>query len=318
VAMADINDVRPSSISHIIGQQSVVEQIRVGIESAFADHKKFDHALLVGGPGLGKTATAQIIAAEMCSDYLEVLGQSVKNLGDLNAVLLAATDKSVVFIDEAHELDRSMQTALYLALDQRKVLLSGNRKGNMPAGIPLADFTLLLASTDEYSLLQPMRDRMKLVLQFEFYSTEELAQILRHRIKSLGWWVVDETLPLIAERSRGTPRLALRLLQSCRRVCRAEGESTITQAHLDRACKLEQIDFLGLGPTEQKYLSILGEGPNRLNVLASRIGLPSRTIAQVTEQFLIRAGLVVKDHLGQRKLTRLGQEHLTNSSPIDV
>ena len=164
--MSDLNDVRPSSIRHIVGQHSVVDQVTTAIEAAFADGKKFDHALLVGGPGLGKTATAQIIAAEMATEFIEVLGQSMKNVGDLNAVLLAATDKAIVFVDEAHQMDRSLQTALYLALDQKKVLLSGNRKGNMPAGIPLNNFTLLLATTDEFCLLQPLRDRMKLILQY--------------------------------------------------------------------------------------------------------------------------------------------------------
>lgn len=316
--MTDINDVRPSSIRHIVGQQNVVAQVSTAIEAAFCDNVGFPSAALFGGAGLGKTTTAQIIAAEMATDYIEILGQSVKNLGDLNAVLLAATDKAVVFVDEAHELDRSMQTALYLALDQRKVALPGSRKGNMPSSIPLGDFTLLLATTDEYCLLQPLRDRMKLVLRFEFYSVDELTQIVRHRIKSLGWWVVDEVLPFIAQRSRGTPRLALRLLQAARRVCRAEGESTITKAHLDRACQLEQIDLLGLGPIEQKYLRILGEGPNRLNVLASMLGLPPRTVSQVTEQFLIRAGLVVKDDQGRRLLTTMAREHLATSRQQDA
>jgi Holliday junction DNA helicase RuvB len=107
--------------------------------------------------------------------------------------------------------------------------------------------------------------------------------------------------------------LALRLLQACRRVCRAEGQSTITLAHLGRACQLEQIDALGLGPTEQQYLRILADGDSRLNVVASRLGLPARTVSQVTEPFLIRAGLVVKDDQGRRQLTALGREHLAGS-----
>jgi Holliday junction DNA helicase RuvB len=124
--------------------------------------------------------------------------------------------------------------------------------------------------------------------------------------------------PLIAQRSRGTPRLALRLLQACRRVCRAEGENAITIDHLDRACLLEQIDPLGLGPTEQQYLRILAEGTSRLNVIASRLGLPARTVAEVTEAFLIRAGLVAKDDQARRQLTAEGREHLSNNRPSGV
>ena len=305
----DINDARPTSVRHLIGQPSVVEQIVVALDSAQQDNRKFDHSLLVGPPGIGKTAASQIIAAEMGTDFLDVLGQSINSVADLNALLLQATDKAVVFVDEAHELDKSLQTALYLALDQRRVLLQGSRKGSTPIAVPIKDFTLLLASTDEFQLLQPLRDRMRLNLRFHFYKPEDLEQIARHRTRSLGWEVEESVLPQIAQRSRGVPRLALRLLQSARRVARAGGESFVTLAHLERACQLEQIDGLGLGPTEQQYLGILLEGPTRLNMLASRLGLPTRTVAEVTEPFLIRAGLVVKDDQGRRQLSAEGRIH---------
>ncbi len=308
----DINDIKPTSINHIIGQRSVVEQVKVALDAAQQDGRKFDHALLVGGPGLGKTQVAQIIGLhEMGTDYLEILGQSIKNVADLNALLLSVPEnRAVVAIDEAHELPKPLQTALYLALDKQRVIIPGTRKGSTPITVPIADFSLLLATTDEYMLLQPLRERMRLVLRFEFYTVEELVQILRHRLKALQWDVEEEVLPMIAGKSRGVPRLALRLAQAARRVCRADGEDRITVAHLERACVLEQIDSLGLGPTEQKYLRILGEGPTRLNVLASLLGLPARTVSQVTEPFLVRAGLIVKDDQGRRTLTVQGREHL--------
>lgn len=305
----DINEARPSSVQHLIGQQSVKEQVLVALDSAQQDNKKFDHALLVGPPGMGKTAAAQIISAEMGTDFLEILGQSLKGISDLNALFLEATDRAVVFIDEAHELDKSLQTALYLALDQRRVLLHGSRKGSTPVAIPIQDFTLLLASTDEYQLLQPLRDRMRLTLRFQFYPPEDLDKIARMRAAALGWEVEPAVFTMIAQRSRGTPRLALRLLQAGRRVARAEASDVITVAHLERACALDGIDQLGLGPTEQQYLNILLEGPTRLNMLASRLGLPTRTVAEVTEPFLIRAGLVVKDDQGKRQLSAEGRDH---------
>lgn len=304
----EINDIGPSSLKHLIGQKSVIAQVSVALEAAFADNKKFDSALLVGPAGVGKSALAGVIAQEMAADFHEVIGQSIKAPADLNALLLEAKPKDVVHIDEAHELKKPFQTALYLAIDQKKLFINGTR--SKPQGLPIADFTLLLSTTDEYCLLQPLRDRMKLVLRFEFYSEDELALIVRHRSHALGWAVEDAVIPLIAQRSRGTPRLALRLLQSCRRVCRAEGNALITLVNLERACELEQIDGLGLGPTEQRYLRILAEGPTRLNVVASMIGLPARTVSQVAEPFLIRAGLVVKDDQGKRLLTARGREHV--------
>jgi len=255
---------------------------------------------------------ANVIAAEMATDFYEVLGQTIATSADLNALLLQAEDKAVVHIDEAHELPKPIQVALYLALDKRKVFITGTKSVH---AIPIADFCLLLSTTDEYCLLQPLRDRMRLVLRFDFYPETDLTKQLHHRIAALGWQVDAELLPLIAQRSKGTPRLALRLLQSCRRVCRAVGEETITVEHLRRACVLEQIDDLGLGATEQQYLRLLNEGPLRLNLIASSLGLPARTVSQVTEPFLVRAGLVTKDDQSRRQLTAAGYEHVSNSRP---
>ena len=305
----DINEARPSSVTHLIGQPSVKDQITVALDSAQQDNRKFDHALLVGPPGMGKTAASQIIAAEMGTDFIEVLGQSLKGVADLNVLLLQATDRAVVFIDEAHELEKTLQTALYLAVDQRLILLQSSRKGSMPAAVPIQDFTLLLATTDEYQLLQPLRDRMRLTLRFQFYSPDDLEKIARMRASSLGWEVEPEVFSMSSIRSKGTPRLVLRLLQAAHRVARAEASDVITAAHLERACTLDGIDHLGLGQTEQQYLGVLLEGPTRLNMLASRLGLPTRTVASVTEPFLIRANLIVKDDQGRRQLTAEGREH---------
>lgn len=313
----EINDVAPSSIRHLIGQRGVIDQVAVALDAAQMDGKKFEHSLLVGPPGLGKSALAAIIAQEMATGFHEVLGQAIACPADLHALLLAAKDRDVIHVDECHELGKPYQTALYLALDKRKIVLSGS-KGNSPQSLPLADFSVLLSTTDEYCLLQPLRDRARLVLRFDYYLPRELVTLLDQRAKALGWEVHEELLPLIAERSRGTPRLALRLLQSCRRVCRSQGESVITFGHLTRACDLEQIDELGLGPMEQKYLHAVADGNSRLNVIASLLGLPSRTVAEVTEPFLIRAGLLVKDDQGRRQLTAKGRKHATGENNIDI
>jgi Holliday junction DNA helicase RuvB len=314
----EINDVAPTSLTHLIGQRSVVEQVRVALDAAQQDGLPFPSALAVGPAGTGKSQTAKIIAREMAADFHEVLGQSVASPADFNALLLGAKNRDVVLIDEAHELEREYQTSLYVAIDQKRIFLQGGRTGRIPQSIPLHDFTLLLATTDEFKLLQPLRDRMKVLLRFGFYSVGELVELLKQRTRALRWAVDEKVLAPIAQRSRGTPRLALRLLQACRRVCRSEGENAITLAHLDRACALEQIDGIGLGSSEQQYLSILAEGASRLNVIASRLGLPSRTVAEVTEPFLIRAGLVMKDDQGRRQLTAEGREHLSQSRTTGV
>ena len=285
----------------------------MALDAARHDGSKFPSALLTGAAGLGKSQLALCISSEMGTDFIEVLGQAIREPADLNAVLLSATERAVVHIDECHELDKEFQVALYLAIDKRKVILT-TRTSRGPQAIPLADFSLLLSTTDEYALLQPLRDRMKLALRFSYYSEAELVEVLRRRGRALGWRVDDEVPPRIARRSRGTPRLALRLLQACRRVCRADGDSTITAGHLGRACELGGgIDRLGLGPVDQQYLAVLADGTNRLNVIASRLGLPSRTVAEVVEPYLIRISLLVKDDQGRRELTAEGREHLSQS-----
>jgi Holliday junction DNA helicase RuvB len=205
-------------------------------------------------------------------------------------------------------MSKEHQTALYLALDKKKIIVQG---GKSPMSLPLADFTLLLSTTDEYGLLQPCRDRMKLLLRFQFYSEAELTEVLRHRSRALRWNVDEAVFPEITKRAKQTPRLALRLLQSCRRCARADGETTITLQHLHKACSLEQIDDFGLGPTETTYLQILTNGATRLNVIASILSLPSRTVSEVTEPFLIRAGLILKDDQGRRQLTQAGYDHVS-------
>ena len=198
----DINDTSPTSLSHLIGQRSVIEQVKVALDAAQQDGRKFDHALCVGGPGLGKTQICQVIGQEMATDYLEFLGQSITSVADLNAVLLSATDRAIVTVDECHELPKSVQTALYLALDRKKVILQAGKTGGTPISIPIANFSLLLATTDEYQLLAPLRDRMRLILRFEFYTVEELRRFFGI---VLDHWVGNATKPCC----RGSPNGAV-------------------------------------------------------------------------------------------------------------
>jgi Holliday junction DNA helicase RuvB len=311
--MAEVSDAGPGSLNDMIGQTSVMAQVAVALSAASADATKFPHAILCGPPGVGKSQTAAIIARAMNTKLHEILGQTIKSAAELNCLLLEVEeDRTIVHIDEAHEIDRVYQTALLYALDQRRVFLQGSKAGAQ--SIPISDFTLLLSSTDEHRLVQPLRDRMKLVLRFEFYSTEELTAILSQRSRALDWTVDERVLPFIAERSRGTPRLALRLLQACRRVCRAERATEITLDHMRRAFLMEEIDHLGLGRLEQQYLDFLVTGGSALWAIASTLGLPPRTVSLVVEPFLMRQGLVVKDERNRRQLTKKGREHLSRKA----
>lgn len=316
---AEVNAARPSAIDALVGQQAVVEQVRVALDAARADARPFDHALLVGPAGCGKTTVAHCVAREVGGTLHEVLGQTLETPADLNFLLLGARNRDVVFVDEAALTPPEQQHSLLLALDQGKLLLGGGRTGRSPQSIPLARFTLLLATTDEYRLLAPLTQRMKMCLRFTFYGEAELVELLGQRCHALGWPVDPGVLPRVARRSRGTPRLALRLAEAAWRVARSRGEARITAAFLRRACDLEGIDPLGLDATQQDYLRVVAGGAGRLNVIASRLGLPARTVSEVVEPYLIRSGLVEKDESSKRLLTQRGREHfLAPSRPEAV
>ena len=306
----NVNDYRPESITHFQGQAGVLDQVLVALDAAHQDGRSFDHAIMTGGPGLGKTEIARLISLEMGTDHFEFPAGSIKNVIDLNSILLAATDRAVITFDESHELPKSVQTALLIALDKQVVTLQGTRKGSVPVNVPISDFTLLLCTTEEYLVLQPLRDRMRLNLKFEPYPDDDIVQILLKRSLGLGWDVENTVLDKIARRSRGVPRLGLRLLQSSHRVSRSQGQKVISLSNLERACELEELDHRGLGSVENKYLQMLLDGPARLNVIASQLQAPARTVADVIEPYLIRSGLVVKDDQSKRHLTADGREHV--------
>jgi holliday junction DNA helicase RuvB len=308
--MSDINDVQPTSLKHLESksQNAMLEMVRLSLDVCFQDGVRFPHSSLVGAPGLGKSALAQTIASELCVPYKEVLGQTIRTPADLNALLLGATDKSIVFVDESDTLPVPIMTALFLALDKRTLFLSSS--GSVQS-LPLADFTLLLATTEEYGMLQPLRDRMRLTLRFQFYCEEDLQRMVLMRAKSLGWEIEEGCVAYISHRSRGTPRIAFNILQSAHFVSRSEGSDTITFAHLHKACQLAGLDERGLNmATDVKYLSLLRDGEKPLNVLASHLGLPSRTLTMVIEPYILRAGFMEKGTQSKRFLTAKGREHL--------
>jgi Holliday junction DNA helicase RuvB len=313
--MKEINDVAPTSLSHVAceSNRSVIEQCRVAIDAAFQDDRRLDDILLTGPPGVGKSSLSFVLAQEMAVPFHEVLGQNLRSPADLNNLLLSCESKAICLIDEIHEAPPAIQTALYMALDKRQIMVRG---GSSIQAIPVADFTLIAATTEPYEILEPLRQRAKLHLELSFLAEGDLVTVVERRCRALSWDIESQVLPEIARRARGVPRLALRLTASARRVARADGRTLITAADLERACALEQLDSLGLGPLEQKYMQLLMEGPKRVNVLASMLGVPAKTLSTVTEPFLLRAKLVCKDDASRRQLTPDGRRHALGNDTL--
>jgi Holliday junction DNA helicase RuvB len=313
----DINDVRPTSISHMVGQPGIVERVKVALDAAHMDGTPFPHTLAVGPAGTGKTQLAHLIAQEMQTDFFETLGESLSNAAQLNQFLLAGTqnDRSVLHVDEGQSIPKSQQTRLLIALSANKLVYEGN---NGPQSIPLGRFTLIISSTEQWSLLPPLISRMR-IFAFSFYSATELATLLQRRVMGLGWEVESGVLEEIAKRGLGIPRQSLSLLQSSRMVARSEGHTIIRRADMERAFALEGIDDVGLGPVERAYLQRLEKsGASRLNVISSSLGLPSRTIQTNIESTLIRLDLISKTNSGARELTKAGRDHLARNRPISA
>ncbi|HEY8668473.1 MAG TPA: AAA family ATPase [Tepidisphaeraceae bacterium] len=307
----DVSSTSPVSLDSFVGQTHVVEAVQVGLDACRQDGTRFPHSLFVGPPGLGKSNLVQIIAQELGVELRETLGQTLVQSSDLAALLLEAEDQQIIFIDEADELAGEHQTLLYRALAERKLFLQRGRGGKAARSLDLENFTLILASNHESRLARPLVDRFKMLCRFEFYASPEILRLLEDRIAALGWQCEEEVLSLLAQRSRGVPRLALRLLESARRTSRSQGADILCVQHFDRMCRIEGIDQRGLDRTERAYLHILATAkvPVRLGVIADRLGLPSRTISGVIEAFLVRQGLISRSDDG-RQLTEEGASYI--------
>lgn len=215
----------------------------------------------------------------------------------------------ILFLDEIHELSLPVQISLYRAVEDRKLFLSGNRKA-----VSLPPFCSIGATTDEFSLTTSMRDRFKILIRLTHYSQDEMTRLIRQRAKRLGWAIDDNSVGELARRSRGVPRLAVRLLDAAKRQASADSSDAIEADHVRRMLEIEGVDALGFDLTEQKYLQLLREyqGPVRLNVIATHLGLPRQTI-EMLEQDFIRLGLIDKTEKG-RILTSQGFAHLRTTA----
>ena len=307
--MRDLADTEPDSIYQMIGQTQVKNQVITAIDAAQQDGGRFESPILCVGPGgCGKSQTAKCIANMLGADFRVVLAQALKTTGDVAACFLEQKAGSVLLLEEASGLSDAVQLAMYLAIDLKKVYVPGRTRA--PVALDLEPFILLLNSTHEFTLNDSLRQRCRIILRFQHYAEEELRLIAKQRASALGWVVAEDVFVEAARRGRGTPRLVLRLLNASQRTARSQGANIVTMDHFRKTCILEAVDNKGLDVNEQRYLQILLEGPQRVNVIASKMGLPRKTVQDVIEgDYLLRSSLIAKEEDSRRVLTPDGLRH---------
>ncbi|MBD66810.1 MAG: Holliday junction branch migration DNA helicase RuvB [Halobacteriovoraceae bacterium] len=295
---------RPKDFSEYIGQKRVVENIELMVKSANKRNAAMDHVLLSGPPGLGKTSLAMIIAQELGSELHVVSGPAIEKKGDLAAVLTNLQPKDVLFIDEIHRMHISVEEILYSAMeDFRLDILIGQGASARTMQIDLVPFTLIGATTRSGLLSNPLRDRFMAHLHFEYYSAEDLSIILNNNSHKLHVKLEDKAKLEIASRSRGTPRIANRILRRVRDYALIEEHDQVEFKDVEKAMELLDIDSLGLDSMDRKILTVIKEyyqnGPVGIDALCATLGEDKNTIEEVYEPFLLQEGLLLRTPRGR-------------------
>ncbi|HEU0130145.1 MAG TPA: Holliday junction branch migration DNA helicase RuvB [Mycobacteriales bacterium] len=310
---------RPRTLDEFVGQERVREQLSVVIESARLRGTAPDHLLFSGPPGLGKTSLAMIVAAEMGVPIRVTSGPAIERAGDLAAVLTAVAAGEVLFIDEVHRMSRPAEELLYGAMEDFRIdVVVGKGPGATAIQVPLEPFTLIGATTRSGLLTGPLRDRFGFVGRMEFYEPEELERVLARSARLLGVRIEDGGRAEIARRSRGTPRIANRLLRRVRDFAEVRGDGDVTEAVARAALTLYDVDLLGLDRLDRAVLDAVvrrfGGGPVGLGTVAVAVGEEPETVETVAEPFLVRAGLLARTPRG-RVATPAAWAHLGLAPP---
>jgi len=305
---------RPTSLHDFVGQAKVVSQVSLIIQAAILEKRTPDHILLAGPPGLGKTTLAMIVAKESDRTLRLSSGPAIQSAGDLAAVLSSLEPGDVLFIDEIHRLSRPAEEMLYLAMEDFRVdVMVGKGPGASSISLDIAPFTLVGATTRSVMLPTPLRDRFGFTAFLEFYDVAELAQVIDKSAKKLGIEIGSTAVSELAKRSRGTPRIANRLLKRVRDYAAVNKHSSVSTATVDSAMELFAVDSLGLDRVDRDLLRLLAEKfntrPVGLSTLAVALGEEPETIEAVIEPFLIRSGLLARTQRG-REITQAGIDHL--------
>ncbi len=305
---------RPRALKDYLGQEKAKENLKVYMDAAKGRGEPLDHVLLYGPPGLGKTTLAGIIAAEMGVDIRVTSGPAIEKQGDLAALLTNLNEGDVLFIDEIHRLSRQVEEILYPAMEDNAIdIIIGKGPSARSIRLELPHFTLVGATTRMGLLSAPMRDRFGVILRLELYSPEELAQIVTRSAQILGIEIDPEGAEEIACRSRGTPRIANRLLKRARDFAEVVGNGTITKADADLALSRMEIDPLGLDNIDRMLLTAMvrnyNGGPVGLDTIAAAIGEDATTIEDVYEPYLMQIGFLSRTPRG-RMVTPAGYRHL--------
>ncbi|WP_321323851.1 Holliday junction branch migration DNA helicase RuvB [Thiomicrorhabdus sp.] len=306
--------VRPQQINEYIGQQSVREQLQLSMDAAKMRGEALDHVLLYGPPGLGKTTLSNIIAQEMGVTLRQTSGPVIEKPGDLAAILTRLEPHDVLFVDEIHRLSPIVEEVLYPAMEDFQIdIVIGDGPAAQSVKIDLPPFTLVGATTRAGLLTSPLRDRFGLVQRLEFYTHEELTQIVTRSSHILGMHSELEGAQEVARRSRGTPRIANRLLRRVRDFAQVKGDGIITQAIADSALNLLEVDTLGLDKMDRRFLETLihkfDGGPVGIDSMATALGEERGTIEDVIEPFLVQQGFLVRTPRG-RMATSHAYKHL--------
>ena len=304
---------RPQYFTQYIGQEKVKSQLQIYIQAAKQREEALDHCLLYGPPGLGKTTMAMVIANEMGVNIKTTSGPTIEKPGDLVAVLNELEPGDVLFIDEIHRLPRVAEEVLYSAMEDFYIdIMVGQGTTAHPVHFPLPPFTLIGATTRAGMLSAPLRDRFGIIAHMEYYQESELKEIVLRSSDIFQAEIVEEGALEIARRSRGTPRIANRLLKRVRDFAQVQSDGVIKRQIADQALTLLQVDKIGLDYIDQKLLKTLIEvyhgGPVGLNTLAINIGEEPNTVEDMYEPYLIQCGLMKRTSRG-RMATHLAYEH---------